>query len=427
MARQPMFVMGSVVYLYRNGRFVGDYSNGILTDQISGHLYEAFRKAPTHRRIYEMFLKAGCLQKNFDELNQCPVEWIPFSNGMYDPVTETIIPHDSKFLAINQLPVSYDPTAAHSGAVIEQWLGSIAPEADDREMFLEFCGLCMNRDTRQQKFLILCGEGGSGKSTPLSLLSSIIGEDNVANVALEQLSQRFAVFNLMGKLTDVCADLKIQALEDVTIVKKLTGEDRLFAEQKGKDGFSFRSYAKLIFSTNELPLIRDERSNGFYRRLLVLNFPKPPEHPDPNLLEKLRKEADYFIHLSMKALHRMYENGHITESSGSAQAVKRLRLDSDTVEAFLSEKAFIVPDGREERGRLYAAYLLYCQSEERRELNRNTFFRALRTKGFEEIKSHGDRFFRGISLTKTAPKCPQIAEKCPHNGPEDDDEPLPWE
>ncbi len=426
-ANNPLFIMGGTPFIYKGGVYIADTSGAMLTTMIQDHIYSVYRKSSTHRRIFDMFLRTESLQLEYDGLNKYPVHWIPFRNGMYDPIREEMIPHSPQYKAINMLPVCYDPTAEPSGEITERWLSSIVPNQDDREMFLQYCGYCMNRDGRQQKFLILLGEGGSGKSTPLHLLEIIIGDGNLNNISLDQLTQRFSAFGLLGKLVNICADLKITALEDTSIIKKLTGEDRLFAEAKGKDGFPFRSYSKLLFSTNELPIVKDERTNGFYRRLLVLTFPKPPKYPDPELLDKLINEKNYFVRLCMQALHRMYQQGYITESAASKQAVKRLRMDSDTVEAFLSERVTLAPDARSERSRLFNIYTAYCQSEERRQLSRNAFFRALRSKGFSEIKSHGERCFGGILLQKPSENCPRNAENCPADCVTEEDEQLPFE
>ena len=73
------------------------------------------------------------------------------------------------------------------------------------------------------------------------------------------------------------------------------GEDSISGEAKKKDIFSFRSYAKLIFSANELPIVKSERTNGFYRRLLVLKIDKLPKNDDMDFFRQLSKEIDYFI------------------------------------------------------------------------------------------------------------------------------------
>lgn len=410
MRENDMFVLGGVPYLYEGGYFKADISGAILSSMIRECIYPQYIKSSTIKRVFELFIKAVELQVTFDDLNKYPAHWVNFQNGFYDPISMKMIPHDPKYKAINQVQMPFEPDEKPAGAYMEEWLRFALDHPRNREMFLQFCGYCLTRDTRQQKFLVLLGEGGTGKSTAIRLPETIIGEENVSNISLLELTQRFSSYGLLGKLLNTCADLEVTALEDTSIIKKILGEDTIRAEAKGKDAFSFKSYAKLIFSTNELPIVKGERTNGFYRRLLVLPMDKVPEVKRPDLFDKLRQELPYFLHLCMDALHRMYQEGHITESEQSEEAVQRLRMDSDTIQAFIIDKANDNPEGRTERGALFRAYTDYCEETERQPLNRNGFYRAMRFKGYNEIKSCGERCFQGITLGKTAQNsAPQTA------------------
>ena len=44
------------------------------------------------------------------------------------------------------------------------------------------------------------------------------------------------------------------------------------AERKNRDPFSFRSTARFLFSCNEMPRNYGDRSEGFYRRLIIIPF-----------------------------------------------------------------------------------------------------------------------------------------------------------
>ena len=402
--REHIFVLGGVPYIYRGGIYRPDRSGACLKTMIRELIYPRFIKSTTIKRIYDLFIADAELQAEPGGMNQYPEEWICFLNGFYDPIGRRMIPHDPKYKAVNQIPHEYDPDKHVDGEHIKSWLSFIAPERDDREMLLQFAGYSMTRDVRQQKFLILLGEGGSGKSTVIKLIEAVIGEENLSNVSLAQLGQRFASYGLMGKLLNTCADLELTALEDTSTLKKLLGEDRLSAEAKGKDAVSFKSYAKLVFSTNELPIVKAERTNGFYRRLLILEMNRIPDGKRADFFEELTGELDFFIHEAVGALERMYQAGTITESSGSIEAVKRLRKDSDTVEAWIDDECTKEHGARTDRGSLFTSYESYCSRSDRTALSRNNFFRALRTKGFSEIKSSGTRCFQGILVGKSALK-----------------------
>ena len=419
--REHIFVLGGVPYIYMGGIYRPDRSGAHLKTMIRELIYPRYVKSTTIKRIYDLFISDAELQAEPGDMNQYPSEWICFLNGFYDPIGRRMIPHSPRYKAVNQIPHEFEPGKHVSGNHIKSWLSFIAPERDDREMLLQFAGYSMTRDVRQQKFLILLGEGGSGKSTVIKLIEAVIGEENLSNVSLAQLGQRFASYGLMGKLLNSCADLEVTALEDTSTLKKLLGEDRLSAEAKGKDAVSFKSYAKLIFSTNELPIVKAERTNGFYRRLLILEMNRIPDGKRADFFEELTGELDFFIHEAVDALERMYQAGTITESSGSIEAVKRLRKDSDTVEAWIDEECTTEHGARTDRGSLFTSYESYCSRSDRTALSRNNFFRALRTKGFGEIKSSGTRCFQGILLGKTA------LETAPDWSPVVDDSELPFE
>ena len=407
---KDLFVLGGVPYIYRDGVFRPDQSGAELKTMIRELIYPEFVKSPTIKRIYDLFISDASLQVTTEDLNQYPVEWINFRNGFYDARSKRMIPHDPKYKATNQIPHEYDPEGQLNGTTVQEWLMFICGTPEDIEMLCQFSGLCLTRDTRQQKFLILNGEGGTGKSTVIRMIEKMIGTENTSNISLNQLTQRFQAFGLMGKLLNSCADLEIDALSDTSILKKALGEDTFSAEAKGKDQISVRNYAKLLFSTNQLPIVKAEQTNGFYRRLLILTMDRVPEKKDPEFFDRLSAEIDDFIRISVTALERLYQNGRITESAGSIEAVNRLRCDSDTVQAFLTEKVEKIPDGRIKKADLYREYENFCQDMERQSLTKQNFYRSMKTKGFGEIKTNGTEFFRGLEYKRNLPKSsPEIS------------------
>lgn len=408
--RYNIFVCGGTPYIYCNGYYKADISGARLKSIIRSLIYPQFVKSTTINNIYALFLQDITIEKSFEELNSYPAYWICFENGMYDCRTKQLLPHNPKYLCINQIPHKYVPGTKCNGRMIEEYLNFICEEQDSREMLLQFIGYSLTKDVAQQKFLVLNGEGGTGKSTVIRLIEALTGSSNVSNISLTDLQQRFASFGLMGKLLNSCADLEISALEDTSIIKKILGEDTLRAEQKGRDAISFKSYAKLIFSTNELPLVKSEKTNGFYRRLLVLTMNKVPLQKNPNLFQELLTEIDYLLHLSVQALERMYQQGTITVSEASEKAVLQLRADSDTTEAFLQEYCVVDEKGRIERTELYNKYNAFCEDTDRQSLTKNNFYKAMRTKGYSEIKTNGYRYFKGILYEEKCPKtAPQTA------------------
>lgn len=400
---QDIFVCGETPYIYQGGYYHPDTNKGaILKTLISDCLLEQYVRSTTIERIYKLFLQRKELIRYPEELN-CHSGWyINFQNGMYDVKRRKLFPHSPKILSVNQIPWDYDPDADHgAGVEIEKFLQYAVPDKDDREMLLEYMGLCLTTDVDQQKMLVICGLGGTGKSTLINLIEKIVGRRNISNVPMGRLSEKFQAITMMGKLLNSCADLEIDALDDVTAIKKLIGEDAISDCYKGKDNISFNNYAKMLFSTNELPLVRNEKTQGFYRRILALSMNKIPDKRDPMLQKKLTGEIPYLIHKMMTALKRMYDRGTILESESSKAMTKQLRLDSDTVEAFLDACCEKDDNGKVPRSDLFEKYTEFCKEWERQPHQKTAFFKAMRNKAYREVKYNGNHVFYGLRLKGT--------------------------
>lgn len=399
-----IFVCGNP-YVYENGVYVPDYQGTKLKKIIRGYLYPEYRKSRTINQIYNLIVEADELQKDFSELNCFPKSYANFQDCMLDVETMQEIPHSPNFFSINQIPHKWqDVKRAAEGKEIEKFFDFIFLSDGDRKMLLEYAGLCLTVDTRQQRFLTLCGIGGTGKSVLIRLLEAAAGAKNVSNVAMQDLSKRFSTSLLVAKTLNSCADLSVEALEDSSTMKKLIGEDKLMAESKGQNAFMFRNYSKLLFSTNALPVVTAERTNGFFRRMLILKMDRQPEKPDIELADRLLSELNYFIKLSVQALHEMYQRGIITISENSKEAVLQMRKDSDVVEAWISERCIVGVGLKVDRGIAFEDFKKYCENEERQPLTRNGFFGALRKKSFAESRGKTERYFVGLSCEKVTVK-----------------------
>lgn len=68
----------------------------------------------------------------------------------------------------------------------------------------------------------------------------------------------------------------------------------------------------------------DEKSNAFYRRLLILEMNVKPAKIDLRLDEKLQSEVQFSIFMAVRWLHEMYGKGRIPESENSKRLVNEL-------------------------------------------------------------------------------------------------------
>ena len=188
----PLFMIGKLPYIYDHGYYKPDFTGARLKSLISECIYPAYIKSTTIRRIYDLFVADYELQISYEDLNKYSNKYINFRNGLFDPVNWKMLKHSPAYRSINQIPYSFNPDSKPERDLIDDFLENAIPDQDDREMVLEYIGLCFTKDTSLQTFLILVGIGGSGKSTIIRMIINAIGKENVSSVSLRGLSERFA-------------------------------------------------------------------------------------------------------------------------------------------------------------------------------------------------------------------------------------------
>lgn len=294
-----------------------------------------------------------------------PLDLISVKNGILNVKTVELSEHKPNPIFIQQLPVEWNPNASCPN--VKKFLSEIlSPE--DSSVIQEIVGYCLLRNYPLAKAVMFLGEGNNGKSTLLRLISSLLGEDNIATPSLHDLlSDRFAKAELYGKLANIHADIPAKKLGATGAFKMLTGQDLIYAQEKHKKPFTFRNYAKLLYSTNELPAT-DDTSEAFWRRWILLKFPNqfPEGDPktDPNILDKLTtpEELSGFLNWALEGLSRLLENKRFTMTTTRKEIETEWVASTDSLRAFRMKYVsadsgyFVVKDD------FYKSYLNFCSN-----------------------------------------------------------------
>lgn len=398
----PFVVVGITPYVYKTGRYVQDKEGVFLKAEIQKLIYKELISAPNISRVYSLLIMQQTVQRSFSSFYNFPNHWINFKNGFYDPIKDEMIPHSPEYLSINQIPHEFHKEEKmkilEGGFAIKAYLSYSIPDAEEQRMLWEYLGYCMTMDMQMQKFLMLLGNGGTGKSVLINLFQKIIGTENTANISPQDLNKRFYATCLFGKQLNACGDIPCRAMDSTDVIKKATGEDTLIFERKGQDAMQFVSHAKLLFSANDMPENLEEKSDAFYRRLLILdmNMVIPKEKRDPMLKAKMEQEIEYAIHMAVDALKDLYENGGFTESEHSRDMVEKIQSDSDSVKAFLDERICEKKSSKICKPDMYEYYLEYCREADRKPLGKKKFYNVMERKGFYTQKTNGAFCFMDV-------------------------------
>lgn len=205
--------------------------------------------------------------------------FIPLKNGIFDVQKyldnkDPLVNHSTDFICEYCLPFSYLPSA--TSIFWDSFLKSTFEEDIEKIEFLqEWFGYCLIPDTRQEKFLLMYGEGANGKSVVSNVLMKLIGMENVSTIGLDTFSQQksFLLATTIGKLINVSTDLNEVKKAAEGLLKKFISGEYITIEEKYKPAIQIKPFARLTFSTNVLPRFSD-RSNGIERRLILLTFNK---------------------------------------------------------------------------------------------------------------------------------------------------------
>ena len=193
----------------------------------------------------------------------------------------------------NRLPVKYDPKAPQPTHWLRFLFDLLYPE--DIPTVQEFIGYCLIPSNKGQRMMVIKGSGGEGKSQIGVVLSRLFG-CNMKDGSIGKISEnRFTRADLEHTLLCVDDDMRMEALRQTNYVKSIvTAQGQMDLERKGKQSYQGWMYARLLaFSNGDLQALYD-RSDGFYRRQLILTTKDKPlsRVDDPDIAEKMAAEVD---------------------------------------------------------------------------------------------------------------------------------------
>ena len=193
----------------------------------------------------------------------------------------------------SRLPVAYRPDAPAP----VRWLSFLDGllYAEDIPTLQEFIGYCLIPSNKGQRMMVIKGNGGEGKSQIGAVLGALLGS-NMKDGSIGKISEnRFARADLEHILLCVDDDMRMEALRQTNYVKSIvTAQGKMDLERKDKQSYQGWMFARLLaFSNGDLQALYD-RSDGFYRRQLVLTAREKPAGrvDDPDLAEKLKAEVE---------------------------------------------------------------------------------------------------------------------------------------
>ena len=300
------------------------------------------------------------VSKDFDDFNRNPY-LVNVRNGLLDIRDMSFKEHTPSYLSTVQLNVEYNPQV--DCPQFKKFLNEVL-DCKLIPLVQEIVGYLLTTNTASQKAFVFWGPARTGKSTLLWVVEYLLlGKKNVSNIPWQEIGDKFKTAELLGKLANVFSDLPSKSIDDTGIFKVVTGEDYLMAEKKNKNPFKFKPFARLVFSCNELPRNYVDRTEGFYRRLIIVPFNRQIEKNkiDKALKYKFQREKEGIFNWALEGLKRLYENNfEFSENELTDGVKKEYKRENNNVISFVEECCELDGLFSCSRIEIYEAYKEFC-------------------------------------------------------------------
>ena len=257
-----------------------------------------------------------------------------------------------------------------------------------------------------ETLLIATGDGGNGKSTFFNTLARVLGDysTSVRPALLMTGNQNSGaeLAALRGVRLALAAESEEGQRLDVATVKALCSTDRVAANPKYKEPFSFTPSHTLVLYTNFLPRVGSS-DRGTWSRLTVLPF-------NAHLRDTAGERKDYAEILFTQAggavlawmiegARRFIANGYkLTPPTVVREALAEYQKSNDWLGAFMEECCELGENYAASSKELYQRYTAYCQVSGDYRRDSRDFANAMKSAGFDKKHTMKGGLYMGLRL-----------------------------
>ncbi|OFQ98607.1 phage/plasmid primase, P4 family [Alloscardovia sp. HMSC034E08] len=268
------------------------------------------------------------------------------------------------------------------------------------------CGLAAIGKVLIEALIIAYGDGNNGKSTFWNTIARVLGSYS------ETISAEVLIAGKKNNAKHEMAETRARRLliagendEGVRLstssTKQLASTDKIAAEKKYKDPFSFTPSHTLVLYTNHLPKV-GAMDTGIWRRLVVIPFTQTiqPSVDVKNYADHLYTNAGgavlAWIMEGARLIHA--ENYRLVPPACVVEASEKYRAANDWFAHFLDECCELDPGLEEKSGALYSSYRAWALSRSEYVRSTSDFYAAVEKNGFTSRRNNRGKLIRGLRL-----------------------------
>lgn len=331
--------------------------------------------------VYEWLLLMAYHPSNEELLKGC--NYLNFKDCAYNWVDDYIEEKRKKLYFTYSLPFEYKKLTNSGKNYYRSYINDLyGDDKDTRKEFRKFLGLVLS-DIRTLKLsFFLYGPPNTGKSLFQNVLCQLVGEESCASVSFTQMSNEFAVTQLLGKRLNVSGEVSGATNNRLDIYKSLTGNDKITTCYKGKDYFQFTNRSLLVFACNNFPPITQNlETDSLISRIIIFpcNHQKKREEWIPNLEELILQDSKDIINDAIKGLKALRKDSFcFNESEAMKECKKEFIGQADSFSLFMNDKLEPCKKSKLSTKEIQMAYAEYCQENEYYQLADNIWPRILK-------------------------------------------------
>jgi putative DNA primase/helicase len=345
-----------------------------------------------------------------DELDSSPV-LLNCINGTLNIETAAMQPHD-KADYITKL-TGCEWRGVRTDQTWESFLDASTRNNDTLRNFLQrAAGYSIQGSNPEERFFMVYGPAGSGKSTFVTAIQKALGE--------YAISVEASTFTSKGNAGETREDLvKLRGMHLVTTgevdegrswsaaaLKRLTSNDLISARALYSPEIEFTPGFKIWITTNTRPIVQDS-SDGFWRRVVVIPFDHavPASERDTSIKVYLTNDQTAFSAIlawCLAGYKRWQQEGPLSRMPEEVStAINSYREDTDPLADFISEMCTVAPGETARAGTIYESYVQWAGRRRETAMSQAQFKQSLVNRGFQRARTREGFRFQGISVRST--------------------------
>ncbi len=268
----------------------------------------------------------------------------------------------------------------------------------------EAIGYSFTGSVDEQCLFILNGRGRNGKSVFSNVISDVAGnyakQMNVQTIVAKKNQSGSAnsdIARLEGARIVTSSELNEGDRFDESLVKQLTGGDKILARFLYGSEFEYKPKFKIWMATNHLPIIRGT-DDGIWRRIKIIpfNIQIPKEKVDKKLEYKLKAEYTGILNWIVQGAIMWQQEG-LEDPEAVTKVIETYRAEMDPLDAFLEECCTTGQNYSIKAREMYDAYHEWAKESEEYKMSLNKFGREM-SKKLLRVKRRDGWYYVGLKL-----------------------------